>query len=586
MLLLVLPATLQAQFELATNSDTITITRYSGFGGAVAIPSTTNGLPVTCIGDYAFAGSTTVTSVTIPGSVTNIGVRAFAACSSLTAIDVASANAYYGSVNGVLFDAKQTTLIQCPGGTVGTYTIPGSVTNIGDAAFAGCFVLTTIAVDAANTSFRGVGGILFNTDQTTLLQCPGGRTGSYAITNTVTNIGNSAFGSCIYLTNISIPASITRIGDEAFNWCTSLSTITIPGSVANLGAAAFAGCAALTSLTLSNGITSIGDVAFENCSSLTGVTIPGSVTNIGQAAFDGCSGLTSVTISNGVISIGINAFRGGANLTSVAIPGSVTSIGSQAFVDCSRLVAIVVDPANAVYSSMDGVLFNKGQATLIEYPGGKAGSYVIPTGVTNVEASAFAVCAGLNSVTIPSSVISLGFQAFIHCTSLTNVTILGGVTSIGDGAFGDCPGLVNLTIPRSVASIGDYACYGCTGLTSVFFEGDAPAASWKVFYDVINATVYYLPGSAGWGPTYGGRPALLWNPVIQTDAPSFGVQTNHFGFNIIGTPNIPIVVEACSSLANPSWTPLRSFPLTNGSSYFSDPEWSNYPRRFYRLRSP
>jgi hypothetical protein len=67
---------------------------------------------------------------------------------------------------------------------------------------------------------------------------------------------------------------------------------------------------------------------------------------------------------------------------------------------------------------------------------------------------------------------------------------------------------------------------------------------------------------------------------------SFGVQTNCFGFNIKGTTNLPIVLEACTNLASQVWEPLQSCTLTNGSIYFSDPDWTNYPGRFYRLRSP
>ena len=77
LLLLALPAVVQAQFTYTTNNGTITITGYTGSGGAVTIPSTINGLPVTSIGDYAFYNCTSLTSVTIPNSVTSIGDEAF-----------------------------------------------------------------------------------------------------------------------------------------------------------------------------------------------------------------------------------------------------------------------------------------------------------------------------------------------------------------------------------------------------------------------------------------------------------------------------------------------------------------------------
>jgi hypothetical protein len=88
------------------------------------------------------------------------------------------------------------------------------------------------------------------------------------------------------------------------------------------------------------------------------------------------------------------------------------------------------------------------------------------------------------------------------------------------------------------------------------------------------------------GLTIGGRPTALWLPQVQTSHTSFGVQTNQFGFNINWASGMVVVVEACTNLAHPTWSPVGTNTLTGGSSYFSDPQWTNYPTRFYRLRSP
>ena len=109
-------------------------------------------------------------------------------------------------------------------------------------------------------------------------------------------------------------------------------------------------------------------------------------------------------------------------------------------------------------------------------------------------------------------------------------------------------------------------------------------------YDNTNhMTVYSLPGTTGWGSTFGGVSTALWflpNPLILNYEPSFGVQTNRFGFTISWATNIPVVVEACTNLAGPVWKLVATNTLTGGTSYFSDPQWTNYPRRFYRLSSP
>jgi len=123
-------------------------------------------------------------------------------------------------------------------------------------------------------------------------------------------------------------------------------------------------------------------------------------------------------------------------------------------------------------------------------------------------------------------------------------------------------------------------------LTGIYFERNAPSVGGVVFADDLNATVYYLPGTTGWGPTFGGRPTALWvlpNPLMLRD--SVGIQTNGFGFIISWATNISVVVEACTTLTNPTWSPACTNTLTEGWSHFTDPEWTNYPSRYYRVRS-
>jgi len=117
------------------------------------------------------------------------------------------------------------------------------------------------------------------------------------------------------------------------------------------------------------------------------------------------------------------------------IPDSVTSIENSAFSNCEFLTAINVGSGNTAYSSQDGVLYNKAKTTLILYPAGKPGSaFTIPAGVTSIEDIAFSVCS-LTSVTIPASVTSIGNGAFSHCYSLTSVTFTTG-SNISDSNFG------------------------------------------------------------------------------------------------------------------------------------------------------
>jgi hypothetical protein len=299
--------------------------------------------------------------------------------------------------------------------------------------------------------------------------------------------------------------------------------------------------------TIPNNVTSIGDNAFDFCPGLTSVIIPSSVTSIGTNAFYTCTSLTNVIIGSGVSSIASGAFYGCTKLASFPIGTNVVSIGSSAFTDCSSLTSIT-----------------------------------ILNNVTNIGSSAFLSCSKLNSVTIANG--SIGSSAFQGCTSLTNVIIGSGVSSIGSSAFQSCTKLASVTIANG--SIGSSAFQGCTGLIGVYFRGNAPTNVGSYVFSGDANTVYYVPGTTNWGSTFAGRPAVLWNPLMQATGPSFGVHTNQFGFNITGSTNIPIVVEACTNLTAASWTALKTCTLTNGLIYFRDSAWSNYPARFYRVRSP
>ena len=149
-----------------------------------------------------------------------------------------------------------------------------------------------------------------------------------------------------------------------------------------------------------------------------------------------------------------------------------------------------------------------------------------------------------------------------------------------------CTSLTSVTIPNSVTNIGVGAFAGCTSLTSVYFQGNAPSIGDYVFDGDKKTTVYFLPGTTGWATSFAGLPTALWTPQVQTTDATFGVRSNQFGFTINWASGMTVVVEASTSLTNPVWSPLQTNTLTSGSWYFSDPQWTNYPNRFYRLRWP
>ena len=427
------------------------------------------GSTLTSIGDWAFDGCSRLTSLTIPASVTSIGQGAFSGCYGLTGIEVNPANSAYSSSDGVLYNKDKTTLIRYPIKKAGTtFTIPASVTSIGNRAFEGCDSFTRITIPAGVTS---IGQNAFNncTNLTRVTFATGSNITaanfSFAFTGDLrdkylaTGAGSytrpangSTWTTAIDPSTVD-PNNITSIGaldawldaqpanTAAEPYTVTLNVSDLGGSYSTAGSAGYVlrQNSKYVNLVLGGTLTSIANQAFRQCTSLASVTIGnGITTSIGNGAFSQCTSLASVTIGNGVTSIGDSAFSSCTSLASVTIGNGVTSIGSSAFEGCTSLTSVTFTATSKV-------------ASIANY--------------------AFQNCTSLASITIPDSVTSIGTEAFRGCSSLASVTFeaTSKVTSIGNQAFQDCTSLTSITIPASVTSIGTSVFHGCTSLTSVTF---------------------------------------------------------------------------------------------------------------------
>lgn len=183
------------------------------------------------------------------------------------------------------------------------------------------------------------------------------------------------------------------------------------------------------------------------------VVIPSTVTHagttydvvaLGEYSFYGAT-LSSVVIPTSVTRICAFAFFASDAPTSITVPASVIAIGQLAFA-ANHLTAIIVDEDNPVYRTIDGMLFSKDTATVVESPITKSGVISLPLNTRHIAQSAFTYCQSLTGIVLPDSLSDIGYGAFVHCNHLNNVSIPSSVTHLGYNIFSGCTSLDNLSI--------------------------------------------------------------------------------------------------------------------------------------------
>lgn len=419
----------------------------NAFAECTALVKVHIGTGVKSIGDNAFLHCTSLSSLVIPDAVTTFGFAPFADCPFLSEFIVTSNNSSYKSVDGSIYSKDGKTIVAYAPGKMGTnFTIPDTVTTIGDNAFYGCNKLIGITIPDSVTS---IGSYAFSNCD--LLK-------SITFGNGVKTIGNGAFADCDMITNINIPASVTTVGEKAFYFCKSLKTITVPAGVTSIGSRAFTSCAALTSIEVATGnanyksvdgnlytkdgktilayaigktadtftipadVTVIGPEAFSRSQNLVAVTIPSSVTRIEDNAFF-YSRLKAIVIPDTVTYVGVSAFADCDSLKTVYIGSGVKEMDKTAFNNCTAITSYDVNANNTLFMSIDGNLYTKDGKTFLSYAAGKTSdTLVIPEGVTAIDDKAFTTCYYLEKLVLPGSLTYIGSEAFKNCSLLEEVT--------------------------------------------------------------------------------------------------------------------------------------------------------------------
>ena len=251
---------------------------------------------LTTIGYMAFSGCPELASIKIPNGVTSLGEGAFEECEKLGSAVLSDKIAVIPS--GAFGYCESLTSVELPKGlteigedafnfceNLAAVNLPKDVNKIGVGAFAGCSALTKITVDGENKSFTSIDGALFSKDRKTLIACPGGVSGEYAVPEGTEVIGPRAFCGCKGITSVTFPESVRRIEKSAFFMCSSLESAVLPSRLEFLGGGAFERCESLKELVVPSGVAKLNDYTFSGCASLKTVTVPEETAEFGQDVF-------------------------------------------------------------------------------------------------------------------------------------------------------------------------------------------------------------------------------------------------------------------------------------------------------------
>lgn len=449
------------QLSEITFPSTLTEIQYYALGNNSKLTSADlSKTAVSSIGLYAFTDCSSLSSVLLPDSLYEIAGAAFSRCKALSEITLPK---NLGMIGQYAFIDTGLSKI----------TVPDSVTEIGYSAFG--YYLDSEGNETADSSFVIVGSYgsaaqKYATDKDTEYDYANSfefrvpeqdeqiteqlslekrvfGDYEYAVVN-----GDAVITACVSGdTVLNVPSEIegltvTAVYPVAFQNCLS-EEIVLPETVTLIREMAFYSCTNLKRITLPSNLTEVGNNAFDSCTLLETVDTGGAVT-IGSQVFYDCTSLKSVTMPEAV-TIGSDIFKNCTSLKNLTISGNCTSFGGEdeePFLGCTSLESVTVTSGDGIYSSENGVLFNKDKSTIILYPQAK----------TDKKYKA------------PKSVKEIGQSAFYHCKYLESADI-SGVEVLKDYAFEGCEKLKKVKLSKNLTQIGADAFYGCKALTSLRF---------------------------------------------------------------------------------------------------------------------
>lgn len=558
--------TFPASESVYTNGNEI---ESGAFNSATALTSVTITDRFASIGDSAFASCTSLESVTIPARVATIGEAAFYGTVSLANFVIPEGsrlrsigNSAFNSSGITSFDFSKAPITYVGGyafqdSALTTVSVPGTVTYIGQGAFAYCDDLAYASIPYAGNSAAQASSVanIFGNDTES-------KTDMELVITDATSISDGAFRGCSYLESITISAAtpglftiygsdgatvdrvfelaaddiVFSVSSSMFENCSALTRVSLPTMTGNIGSRAFYNCLSLSSVRLTlepetslvTGLAEplqIGSYAFYGCEALETLSVTGleNAASIGEHAFENCALLPDDILAEfeSVETIGAYAFAGCEAFTEVVMPESVTTAGNYIFYNCPDIQSIEIGTFSVYeYSSSSGYEYSNVYGSYLsslfgtdEYIGSYSDYYqaysgALPVSLTTVTlgdvcslpASYFRDASHITAVTLgfvtsSSATPSIGSYAFEGCTSLNDSVLdtVGGVQSIGNRAFAECEAFTEAVIPDSVTSVGNNIFYDCPNIESLTVEESS------IYADSYSYTLSALFGASGQG---------------------------------------------------------------------------------------
>ncbi|MCL2675669.1 MAG: leucine-rich repeat protein [Firmicutes bacterium] len=437
------------------------------------------------IGDRAFSGSK-LTSVTLPDSLLQLNADVFYNCDRLEAVILGNKIESIGS--GAFENCIMLSSLDLPSGIarlesrafastgLSSLTLPDRLSEIGDYLLFNCAALTEVEI----SGILCIGNYMFSNCR--LLT-------KVNLSQNLLSIGDGAFENCASLKNLALPAALQSIGISAFRGC-AVGELALPQGISEVPESAFEDCLFLSRVVLPAGLLKISDYAFSGCLSLSDIILPALVAAIGYRAFSGCGlidnfyfgedlrevggyafdgtgwlnnqggdvyagrvfyrfgGGPSVTFKAGTVAIAGYAFLGNNRLASVVIPQSVETIGDSAFRNCTALVSVSLAALKVGEGVFSGCI--------------SLASVELKEGLVAISDDMFYQCVSLAEIAVPPSAKEIGARAFYGCDRLMDVDFVAAssVVIVKTSAFELCAALSEIELPDSVAEIMSFAFLG------------------------------------------------------------------------------------------------------------------------------